>query len=73
MEFRIGRPVVISPGKSHDIKITSLAFGQRGVSQYAYWTEPGEYTLVARQVYGMGEKQGRVESAPLKIAVMQQK
>jgi hypothetical protein len=69
MEFRIGKAVVIAPGKSYDTKISSLAFGMRGVSQYAYWTEPGEYTLVATLVYGVEEKQSKVESAPVKLTV----
>jgi hypothetical protein len=70
MEFRIGKPVVIAPGKSHDVKISSLAFGLRGVAQSAYWTEPGEYTLVATQVYGLADnKQGQVTSSPLKLKV----
>jgi len=47
MEFRIGRPVTIAPGKSYDVKITSLGFGMRGISQAAYWTEPGDYSLSA--------------------------
>ncbi len=47
MEFRNGAPTVIAPGKSLDIKISNLSFGMRGISQSAYWTEPGDYTLTA--------------------------
>jgi hypothetical protein len=71
MEFRIGKPVTIAPGKTYDTKITSLAFGMRGISQYAYWTEPGEYTLTATLVYGQGDgkPQGKVESGAAKLKV----
>jgi hypothetical protein len=70
MEFRIGKPTTLAPGKSMEIKISSLAFGMRGISQYAYWTEPGDYTLTATLTYGTPEgKQGKVTSAatPLKV------
>jgi hypothetical protein len=70
MEFRIGKPVTIAPGKSFDIKVTSLAFGMRGISQYAYWTELGEYTMTTTLTYGtMDEKQGKVTSEPVKLKV----
>ncbi len=70
MEFRIGKPTTLAPGKTMDIKISSLAFGMRGISQYAYWTEPGDYTLTATLTYGTtDEKQGKVASAPAKLKV----
>ena len=69
MEFRMGRPVTIAPGKTYEQKITSLAFGMRGISQHAYWTEAGDYTLTATLTYGTGEKQGKVASAPAKLKV----
>ena len=69
MEFRIGKPVTIAPGKTYDTKIASLAFGMRGISKYAYWTEPGDYTLTATLIYGNGEKQGTVSSGPAKLKV----
>jgi hypothetical protein len=71
MEFRIGAPVNLAPGQSHDIKISSLAFGMRGITQYAYWTEPGDYTLAATLVYGQGDgkPQGKVESGAAKLKV----
>jgi hypothetical protein len=68
-EFRIGRPVTIVAGKSHEVKITSLSFGLRGISQSAFWTEPGEYTLTATQVYPFDNKQERVESGGMRITV----
>jgi hypothetical protein len=69
MEFRIGKPVTIAPGKTYDVKISSLAFGMRGISKYAYWTEAGDYTITATLTYGLGEKQGTVTSGPAKVKV----
>jgi hypothetical protein len=46
-EFRVPRPMALAPGKTHTVAITSLQYGFRGVSQQAYWTQPGEYTLTA--------------------------
>jgi len=69
MEFRIGKPVTIAAGKTADVKITSLAYGMRGISKYAYWTEPGDYTLTATLIYSSGEKQGSVTSGPAQVKV----
>jgi hypothetical protein len=69
MEFRMGKPVTLAAGKSYDIKISSLAFGTRGISKYAYFTEPGEYTVTATLTYGNGEKQGTLASGPAKFKV----
>ena len=46
-EFRLGEPVEIPAGKTYEIPIKQLKYGMRGISTYAYWTEPGEYTLSA--------------------------
>lgn len=46
-EFRLGKPVEIAAGKTHEIAITQLKYGMRGVGTQAYWTEPGEYMLAA--------------------------
>lgn len=70
MDFRMGTPVTLEPGKSHDIAITSLAFGMRGVSEYAFWTEPGDYTLAATLVAAEGEGQRAAASEPIKIKVV---
>ena len=37
----------LAAGKSHTIPISALSYGARGMGNYAYWTEPGEYTLTA--------------------------
>jgi hypothetical protein len=47
LEFRIPNAVEIAPGKTHSIPIKSLASGMRGQTHVSYWTEPGEYELVA--------------------------
>jgi hypothetical protein len=47
MEFRSGKTVTLKPGDSHELKITALAGGARGISEYSYYTEPGAYTLTA--------------------------
>ncbi len=47
MIFRMGKPVTIAPGKDYELKISSLSFGKRNMSEAAYWTEPGDYTLTA--------------------------
>jgi hypothetical protein len=46
-EFRTPKAVKIEAGKTHSIPLTSLKAGYRGISELAYWTEPGEYTLSA--------------------------
>jgi hypothetical protein len=46
-DFRIPKAVVLEPGKSHEIAITSLADGFRRATRYIYPTAPGEYKLSA--------------------------
>jgi len=46
-DFRGPKPVVLEPGKSHEIPVKRLADGFRGGSRYIYPTAPGEYTLSA--------------------------
>jgi hypothetical protein len=69
MEFRLGTPVTIAAGKTYDLKITSLAFGFRGISKYAYWTEPGDYHLTASYTSDTSEKKGTLTSAPVTIKI----
>jgi hypothetical protein len=40
--------VTLAAGQSHILPIRRLVFGKRGAVEYAYWTQPGEYTLTAR-------------------------
>ncbi len=84
-EFRIPTSTTIAPGKSHTIPIKSLTSGMRGISKYAYWTEPGEYELVAELRTGVspapkgaqdaGEGFGVVtlKSEPFKVTVVEKK
>lgn len=70
MEFRMGRPTTIPAGKTFDIKVSSLAFGMRGISQHAYWTDAGDYTVTATLTYGTPDnKQDKVTSAATKVKV----
>jgi hypothetical protein len=46
-EFRTPKVITLAPGKTHTIPVTALQYGFRGVSKYAYWTEPGDYTVTA--------------------------
>lgn len=85
LEFRLPEAVEIAAGKSHTIAVKSLRSGMRGNTKYAYWTEPGEYELVATLRTGVnpapkGAKEGMdgfgmvlLTSAPLKITVEEKK
>lgn len=44
-EFREPEGVEIAPGKTAEIPLKELAGGFRGRSEFAYWTELGEYEL----------------------------
>jgi hypothetical protein len=80
-EFRIPKSVEIPSGKSVSIPLKSLTSGFRGRSHISYWTEPGEYELVATLKTGVspapkGAKEGMdgfglvtLTSAPLKVTV----
>jgi len=45
--FVIPQAMTLAAGKTYKIPVTRLQYGFRGISQFAYWTEPGEYTLTA--------------------------
>jgi len=47
LEFRVPKPLTLAAGKTYKIPVKKLLYGARGVSEQAYWTEPGEYTLSA--------------------------
>ncbi len=40
--------VRLGPGETLRLPIRRLAYSSRGSVRYAYWTEPGEYTLSIR-------------------------
>ena len=77
-EFRLGEPVEIAAGKTYEIPIKQLKYGMRGISTYAYWTEPGEYTLSATlrwpdpagdDAAGALPKRWKATSKPVKLTV----
>lgn len=80
-EFRIPKPVEIPAGKSFSIPLKTLTSGFRGRAHVSYWTEPGEYELVATFKTGVspapkGAKEGMdgfglvtLTSAPFKVTV----
>ena len=84
-EFRIPEAVEIAPGKTHTIPVKSLTSGFRGRRTTRYWTEPGEYELVATLKTGVspapkGAKEGMdgfglvtLTSAPFKLTVEEKK
>ncbi|MCE9567542.1 MAG: hypothetical protein K8U57_36545 [Planctomycetes bacterium] len=85
LEFRLPDGVGIEAGKSITFPLKSLSAGFRGVSQLSYWTEAGEYELVAKLKTGMlpipkgaadnGDGYGivTVTSAPFKLTVEEKK
>jgi hypothetical protein len=46
-DFRPPSVVAIAPGKSHVLSLSNFSFGDRGSSDLAYWTKPGDYRLTA--------------------------
>jgi hypothetical protein len=80
-EFRIPKSVEIPAGKSFVMPLKSLTSGFRGRAHVSYWTEPGEYELVAALKTGVkpapkGAKEGMdgfglvtLTSAPFKLTV----
>ncbi len=83
-EFRLPQAVEIAAGKTHSIPVKSLVSGFRGASVFSYWTEPGDYELVATLKTGMqpapkgaqdfdGFGVVTLTSAPLKLTVEEKK
>lgn len=80
-EFRLSKSAEIPAGKSFVIPLKSLMSGFRGRSHVSYWTEPGDYELVAALKTGLspapkGAKEGMngfglvtLTSAPYKLTV----
>ena len=69
--FILPKAVVLEPGKSHDIPVTILADGRRGLGRLVFWTGPGEYKLIANYTLSdaKGGKGTELTSEPVKIAV----
>ena len=70
MEFRSGTPVTIQPGKSHEIPLTSLAGGSRGIGKMSYFTEAGDFKLSATLIAAMGDKQLTITSDAIAIKIV---
>jgi len=69
MEFRMGNPITLEPGKTYDIPVTRLAFGSRGIARMAYFTEAGDYTLAVTLVTIQNEKPVRLTSDTVAFTV----
>jgi hypothetical protein len=63
--------VTLAPGKSHEIAVTTLADGRRGLARLVFWTGPGEYKLSAKYTLAdaKGGKGPELTSEPIKITV----
>jgi hypothetical protein len=80
-EFRAPSATEVGPGKTVEIPVHSLVSGFRGAAHWAYWTEPGEYELIATFKTGFspapkGSAEGMdgfgivtLTSSPLKLTV----
>jgi hypothetical protein len=80
-EFRLPKSAEVPAGKSFVIPVKSLMSGFRGRSHVSYWSEPGDYELIATLKTGLapapkGAKDGMngfglvtLTSAPLQVMV----
>ncbi len=80
-EFRSPKAVEIAAGKTHVIPVKTLVSGYRSSAHWSFWTEPGEYELIATMKTAMkpapkGAKEAldgfgtvTLTSAPLKLTV----
>ena len=46
-DFRLPQATDLEAGKTLEIPLGALVCGFRGASKYTYWTQPGEYELIA--------------------------
>jgi hypothetical protein len=69
-EYRFGKVVKVAAGKSHATPIKELAYGKRGGSHRAYWTEAGAYTLGASLRTEVGWLDEKDEIVKLKPCVL---
>jgi len=83
-DFRLPQPTDLQPGKTMEIPLGSLVSGFRNASKFTYWTQPGEYELVAVWNSGVSpapkgaeDRDGfgvvAVASKPFKITVEEKK
>jgi hypothetical protein len=62
--FLARKVVTLAPGKQYTLPIKRLVYGSRDNVRYAYWTEPGEYTLTARYTAAIVSSRTAREGAP---------
>ena len=55
-DFKLPKAVKVAAGKTVEFPIKSLAGGFRNVGRWHYWTQPGEYELVATINTGVSPK-----------------
>ncbi len=83
-DFRLPEATDLEPGKTMEIPLGGLVSGFRGASKYTYWTQPGEYELIATWKTGIapapkgaqdfdGFGVVTVASTPFKITVEEKK
>jgi hypothetical protein len=68
-EFRMGKPVTVKPGESYEHKITALAGGMRDMTEYSYFTEPGDYTLTVTFTTTIADQRTTLAADPVKFKV----
>jgi hypothetical protein len=57
--------VTLAPGEEYALPIHRLVYGSRNNVRYAYWTEPGEYTLTARYTAALSSTRRARAGEPL--------
>jgi hypothetical protein len=73
-------PVRLPPGGKHVLPLTRLFHGMRGYGSQWYWTEPGDYTLLAHlqlgsnapspvELYANPPRGPKLSSAPVRVRV----
>lgn len=76
---RPGRLLTLKSGETHTFGWTRLTYGQRGASDVAFWTQPGDYRLTAivkTSIPGPDSKSGQSQpieltSAPVTLKVVE--
>jgi hypothetical protein len=69
-EFRSGKPTAIAAGKSLDIPITSLAGGQRNMTELSYFSKAGDYELSVVLATNANNGNLKLTTDPIKIKVI---
>lgn len=69
-EYRAGKPATIAPGKTFDIPITSLAGGQRGMTELSYFADAGDYELSVTFTTNANNANLKLTTDPITIKVV---